>query len=87
MGKEQKTAAVVGVLVLAAAALAALLLKPSVDAWDKAQQLRQIFGLGVAGLALAWAMASVDRPQRRAPADQPTLTDEVRVEEPLEPPR
>ena len=61
MVKEQKLALGFGLLVVTAALLALVLIKPAPDVWSKAEHLRQVIGLGVAGVALALVLGSVER--------------------------
>jgi hypothetical protein len=61
MTKEQKLALGIGLLVVVATLLALLVLKPAPDVWSKAEHLRQVVGLGVAGLVLALVIGAAER--------------------------
>jgi hypothetical protein len=61
MNKEQKLALGIGLLVVVATLLALVLIKPAPDVWNKVEHLRQVVGLGVAGLVLALVVAAAER--------------------------
>ena len=55
MTKEQKLALGIGLAVALVTVLALVILKPAPDVWTKPEHLRQVIGLGVAGVVLAAA--------------------------------
>jgi hypothetical protein len=80
MGKEFKIAFGVAVALVIGIVVAALVLQPEAEIWSKSQQARQLIGLGAAGVALTFVVASVERARRLRDPEPSSEPDQPRPE-------